>query len=989
MAFPVSSDILINVLRESCASIEQGYSKKQEQRIYQQQNTQPGVLNIEIGTNKSIESLRAGERICIPRKVYKKNEVDGLINVKRNFPLISNFSNQESPPIDWNLHQESKFGEPLKEESESESENEDNSIMSVDNRTNRDLLKKSNTNVVVNSSGIEKLPVKQSQKEVGGSVISDISDMGQSMPTKPLKKLLIKNENMNKNKNGSSEIQSLPDNNSIDVKKRGGILGRIMRREEAAKEHITTSGAIIDDSTSSDSSISNSSMINGSESVLQGVETTGGQSTENNDVLQMDNEVVKSAVDSDKSVGSIESSEIADDDDQDYLLEPSYLASSYAEGAADEPSGSYSDDYYLDSDYDLDDSDLVYDSSGETSSLYPNSSLYRGDHPVSRINFTRSRPGTYTPFKVSRRGASVRSRSNALSVSQRSRFSSNVRPANLSVIPTRLSLAPASLQGHKMLGTKNSRSLTNMLSLYFGEEDKKSSHPDLDFTKRPVKRRYKLKSRKSGEKPGFLPVDGIKAQDDNAKSNAFSTAQKLNKSPKSGDKLSFSPKMTPNKSISDSYSPLTAEKTAKEHLLTEEKIKSDESLLAGDELSETESLSMPNSESESISLPSSPAEVDTKSTDLSVDSVDEPKSNLTALIKRKTLSLDYYEYVGGKKLPNDKISTVYVIIKDLGFVKGSPLKVKIDTSATVVEMIGYVLLQVWKLHKPEHKKYPQKPNYWAMYLADDDGEAEDDFGVLSRTRKVKSYGTDEFFMTQVSEKEMKRNEVITPSPLEVAEKKSNKRHPSLGAPNLMVDHTKNASPITIPANITPASHAISHFLSPHTGQHDESSLITNEGSVSDFHREQNKPNGGRGHKPPSISQQYQSLFNSNVFVPSKGGDVRLSMYHRWTVWRRQQMSFKGRHPKSLVVDGYQIYILPFNESKGSWYDAKTTSFNIGQIMRIKQSSKIPRYFKIFINKNQNGVYKKYYLEAKSTTECKEITSTIKDLIDTYKREFYY
>lgn len=101
------------------------------------------------------------------------------------------------------------------------------------------------------------------------------------------------------------------------------------------------------------------------------------------------------------------------------------------------------------------------------------------------------------------------------------------------------------------------------------------------------------------------------------------------------------------------------------------------------------------------------------------------------------------------------------------------------------------------------------------------------------------------------------------------------------------------------------------------------------------------------------------------------------------------MSFKGRHPKSLVVDGYQIYILPFNESKGSWYDAKTTSFNIGQIMRIKQSSKIPRYFKIFINKNQNGVYKKYYLEAKSTTECKEITSTIKDLIDTYKREFYY
>lgn len=101
------------------------------------------------------------------------------------------------------------------------------------------------------------------------------------------------------------------------------------------------------------------------------------------------------------------------------------------------------------------------------------------------------------------------------------------------------------------------------------------------------------------------------------------------------------------------------------------------------------------------------------------------------------------------------------------------------------------------------------------------------------------------------------------------------------------------------------------------------------------------------------------------------------------------MSFKARHPKSLVVDGYQIYILPFNESNGSWYEAKTVSFNIEQIMRIKQSSKIPRYFKIFVNKSQNGVYKKYYLEAKSTTECREITSTIKNLIDTYRREFYH
>lgn len=973
MAFPVSSDILINVLRESCASIEQGYSKKQE-RIYQQQSSQSGVINNAIGTDKSLESLKGVEKICFPCKIYKKGELEGLINVKRDFPLVSNLSNQESPPIDWNLHQESKFSEPLKEENESD----ESSISSVGNREEKTHFKDGD-NMISSKSGNGSFSETQSQKGVPESVITQVSDVEQSTPIESLKKLPIRK--------GNFQAQSQPSNNNVGLSKgkKNGILGRIMSRGAATNEHITTSGAIIDDSTSSDSFISKSSMISGSESALDDIQGTEDRSNHDEDVLNMNDEAIKSATDSDESVGSIESSEIADDDDQDYLLEPSYLASSYAEGGNDEVSSSSSDDYYLDSDYD--DSDLIYDSSVETSSLHPHSSVYQGDHPVSRINFTRSRPGTYTPFKISRRGASIRSRNNALSASQRSRFSSNVRPANLSVIPARLSLAPASLQSHRIAGTRNSKSLTNMLSLYADGEDKKPSHQDLDFTKRPVKRCYRLKSRSTDKKDDFRPVDNFNMQESDTEDVHMPT-KKVSLGLESEDELSFSPKVTANRSVSSACSLPSPKNGDEQSSFKGQDIKSDESLLAGDELSDVESLSTQNTGSESISLPSSPEKMDVKSKETTVDTMEEPKSNLTALIRRKTLSLDYYEYVGGKKLPDDKISTVSVIIKELGFIKDLPLKVKIDTSATVVEMIGYVLLQVWKMHKPEIQKCHQQPNYWAMYLADDDGEAEDDFGVLSRTRKVKSYGTDEFFMTQVGEKEMKRNEVLTPSPLEMAEKKSKKQLSSLGSSNIVMEHARNTSVITIPSNLTPASHAMPHLLSPHTVQHDESSLITNESSVLDARSDQKKTDAAWKHEQQNTSQ-HQSLFKSNIFASNKKGDVRLSMYHRWTVWKRQQMSFKARHPKSLVVDGYQIYILPFNESNGSWYEAKTVSFNIEQIMRIKQSSKIPRYFKIFVNKSQNGVYKKYYLEAKSTTECREITSTIKNLIDTYRREFYH
>ncbi|QPG73847.1 hypothetical protein FOA43_001162 [Brettanomyces nanus] len=344
-------------------------------------------------------------------------------------------------------------------------------------------------------------------------------------------------------------------------------------------------------------------------------------------------------------------------------------------------------------------------------------------------------------------------------------------------------------------------------------------------------------------------------------------------------------------------------------------------------------------------------------------------SKLTALINKKTLSLDYYDYVGRKKTPSDVLEDITVYIPGLKITAKSPLVVKVNTSVRVVEMIGFILLTLKGKEIPLFEKFPAQPNFWVLYLADDDGKAEDDFGVLDRTRMVKSYGADEFVMTEVSEEEMQRNEKITPSPLEVAERRQKQLPlPVQKSRELFMDspaqHVRNTSLATISSNLTPGSVPGKQLKSSRRSIDDDSSLITNESEGKD--------------EIISPSVANKGMINMDYPYSANAG---MSIYHRWTVWRRQQMSFKSKNARTLTVDGYQIYILPFNESKGSWYESKTSSFNIGQVVRIKQSSKVPRYLKIFVNRHNDGAMKKYYLEAKNGEQCREIVTTIKKLAE--------
>ncbi|ODV84472.1 hypothetical protein CANARDRAFT_176717 [[Candida] arabinofermentans NRRL YB-2248] len=476
------------------------------------------------------------------------------------------------------------------------------------------------------------------------------------------------------------------------------------------------------------------------------------------------------------------------------------------------------------------------------------------------------------------------------------------------------------------------------------------------------------------------------------------------------------------------------------------------------------------------------------------------KSNLTSLINKKEISLDYYEYVAFKKSVFDDIINCSVIIPNLNYTSENPLYLKINNSFTVVEVIGFILLNIEKIQQqsggPPIADFRLHPNHWSLYLADDDGEIEDDMGSLGRTREVKSYGADEFVLVECNDEETKINEKISPSPLQAQELQieiNDSGRSMLTMENNQGNgngngHNREMSVITIPSNLTPVSgvtlnstmkkpatlnssrfppntikendddddddddddedadeeeededddddmtpdnDALQMFV-PNMQQkranfmdivNDETSDVKDDSLIIDKSKKllkkyQTTPSQSYSHSLSKDSkltklknsktlqsilhstnyaqhqqhqqqlQQHQHQHQQQSLNASSQANVLsdLSAYYRWTVWRRQQMSFKNKHPKSLAVDGNQIYILPFNESKGSWYESKTTSFNISQVLRIKINPKIESYFKIVVLKNDEEL-KRYYLEAKSVAECKEIVGVIEGLIRSYHSE---
>lgn len=112
-------------------------------------------------------------------------------------------------------------------------------------------------------------------------------------------------------------------------------------------------------------------------------------------------------------------------------------------------------------------------------------------------------------------------------------------------------------------------------------------------------------------------------------------------------------------------------------------------------------------------------------------------------------------------------------------------------------------------------------------------------------------------------------------------------------------------------------------------------------------------------------------------------DLFSGAYHRYRVWRRQQMSLMNKHERTLALDGDYIYIVP-PENYLHWHEnVKTKSLHISQVILCKKSKRVPEYFKIFFRRGQDEI-KRYYFEAVSPEECTEIVSRIQNLVSAYR-----
>lgn len=118
-----------------------------------------------------------------------------------------------------------------------------------------------------------------------------------------------------------------------------------------------------------------------------------------------------------------------------------------------------------------------------------------------------------------------------------------------------------------------------------------------------------------------------------------------------------------------------------------------------------------------------------------------------------------------------------------------------------------------------------------------------------------------------------------------------------------------------------------------------------------------------------VSNNYQDLFSG--------------AYHKYKVWRRQQMSLINKHERTLALDGDYVYIVP-PEGKMHWHEnVKTKSFHINQVVLVKKSKKIPENFKIYVQRGPDDL-KRYFFEAVSAQECTEIVSRIHNLMTAYR-----
>ncbi|ESW98391.1 hypothetical protein KL918_005397 [Ogataea parapolymorpha] len=370
---------------------------------------------------------------------------------------------------------------------------------------------------------------------------------------------------------------------------------------------------------------------------------------------------------------------------------------------------------------------------------------------------------------------------------------------------------------------------------------------------------------------------------------------------------------------------------------------------------------------------------------------------------------------------DDKALRCLIAVPRLSIGFENPIQIKVDESFAVEDVIQTSLTQIRRLSQNKGGIFAVDLNsqLWNLYLADDDGQIDDDMGPLERNRLLVSYCADEFVLDYKSNDDCSQNnfkcpKVASSSVLQESTNAGPRSIETLGSERLaslnsFLHATSDGSGITFDDKKN-KSHV---FIDSDTrrlasGKHSQQgreveSVMTKASNNASMGNDVGSSNetmqANSFHHVSKRKKKFQTLLqltglngNEPHISGTNHGDSQTTKdrgylgsgtYYRWTIWRRQQMSFRGRYPKSLVIDGHQIYILPFNESKGSWYESKTTSFDFNQIIKVKQNPRIPHYFKIVVMKQNHEAPKTYHLEAANAAESRAIVKTFNLLMERF------
>jgi hypothetical protein len=137
--------------------------------------------------------------------------------------------------------------------------------------------------------------------------------------------------------------------------------------------------------------------------------------------------------------------------------------------------------------------------------------------------------------------------------------------------------------------------------------------------------------------------------------------------------------------------------------------------------------------------------------------------------------------------------------------------------------------------------------------------------------------------------------------------------------------------------------------------------------------------------PQPMHPLAQAHDNSSLLLGGGGGlGAPSTHYRRYTVWRRQPMSFMPTHERVLFIDGEYLHIMPAEAGKSTLFDsgAKTATIHFSSIVGCKCSRKHPSHFRVVVYKARES--KRYDFEAQSAEEAAEIVHEITKAVEPFQ-----